>query len=114
MSGRLYFNSSTPFDLKSGQFRLPAGKYILYQMIPHDPTLFALYQEDQARPPVAMIRAQLIDYGPYISPQKTQIILAVDETARPAMTGWTVRGHDEWRIISVVEEKGSWIIGRSK
>src|ERR1041385_4145508 len=73
--GRINFTANAPFELKPGGRILPAGNYVLYQIEPTDPTLFALYQDYLENAPVAMIRTRLIDRGPIRPPKETKIFL---------------------------------------
>src|SRR5438132_6888409 len=73
--GRINFTANAPYELKPGGRVLPTGDYILYQIEPNDPTLFALYQDYLENAPVAMIRTRLIDRGPIQPPKETKIFL---------------------------------------
>src|ERR1051326_2318032 len=68
--GRINFTANAPFELKPGGRMLPAVNYILYQIEPTDPTLFALYQDYLENAPVAMIRTRLVDRGPIQPPKE--------------------------------------------
>jgi len=106
--GRINFTAHTPYELKPGGRVLPAGNYILYQIEPNDPTLFALYPDHLGNRPVAMIRTRLIDRGPIEPPQETKIFLSQAEAGSvtyPVIGGWMIRDHNSWVILSVVERK---------
>jgi hypothetical protein len=96
--------------LRMGEYVLPPGKYILYQINSNDPNLFALYRNDRMRPPIAMIRTARIDFAARGYPEETKIFLNIDEerngyNSLPELQGWTIPGMDGWEIISVVESK---------
>src|SRR5215213_5602697 len=59
---RVNYTINVTHALKMGDYMLPAGKYVLYQVNQNDTNLFGLYQKDLAREPVAMIRTVRIEY----------------------------------------------------
>ncbi len=104
------YDINAPHALRMGEYVLPPGKYVLYQINSNDPNLFALYRHDRMRPPIAMIRTTRIDYAARGYPEKTKIFLNIDEerngyNSLPELQGWTIPGMDGWEIISVVESK---------
>lgn len=104
--------------LRMGDYILPAGRYELFQINSNNPNLFALYQNDRMRSPIALIHTVRVDYQSRGYPDKTQIMYTIDEETRsvargrargrenlPVLRGWTIPGFDGWEIISVVEKK---------
>lgn len=99
---------NVPYTVKMGAYLLPAGDYTLFQIMENDLNLFALYQGDMTHAPVAMIRTIRIDYAAAGYPQKTKLMIEMDEMSRdnhPVLQGWTIPGMDGWEIIGVVEKK---------
>lgn len=91
--------------LRMGDYMLPPGRYVIHQVSANDLNLFALYQHDMTRSPIAMIRTIRIEYDGPNHPEDTQLILDIDETssyAHPVLRGWNIPGDDGWEIISVV------------
>jgi hypothetical protein len=102
---RVNYMINVDHALKLGDYMLPAGKYVLYQINANDLNLFALYQNDMTHSPVAMIRTTRIDYNGSDYPDKTRIMLDIDEASsdvHPVLRGWNIPGDDGWEIISVV------------
>jgi len=105
---QINYDINAAYGLRMGNYVIPAGKYILYQMSDNDLNLFGLYQENLSQPPIAMIRTVRVDYLPTDYPGKTSIVLTLDEsgsTTRPVVHGWNIPGEDGWEIISVVERR---------
>lgn len=107
---RVNYTISAPFALRMGDYLLPAGKYVLYQISQNNPNLFGLYQEDMMSPPIAILRTVRIDYSVKGWPEKTKLLLTRDEESYgresvPVLRGWTLPGMDGWEIISVVQGK---------
>lgn len=108
LTRQIDFTTNAPYELKTGQLLLPPGNYILYQLDPTDPTLFALYEDNLAHSPVVMVRTMFIDYGTIASAKRTRILFSREESddgTPPVIAGWTIRGQDGWKIVSVVENK---------
>jgi hypothetical protein len=102
---RVNYSINVRYALQMGDYMLPAGKYVLYQPSQNDLNLFALYQRDLRHSRVARIRTTRIEYQPGEYPEKTQMLLRIDETspdALPVLRGWTIPGESGWEIISVV------------
>jgi hypothetical protein len=102
---RINYTVNVPFAVRMGDYMLPAGKYVLYQISANDLNLFALYQNDMRRSPVAMIRTTRIDYQGRDYPGDTRVMLDIEESssdARPVLRGWSVPGDDGWEVIAVV------------
>jgi hypothetical protein len=103
--------------LKMGDYILPPGDYELFQISQNDLNLFALYKGDRMHSPIAMIRTTRIDYNSIDYPDKTSILLTIDNEGRrrgrddlPVLKGWTIPGMDGWEIISVVEKKRGTLV----
>ena len=104
--GPLYkqVNYSINVSHRIGDYVVPPGDYVLYQVSHNDLNMFRLYQKDMAREPIALIKTTRIDYGSRY-PDDTKILVEFDESdgeARPVLRGWTIPGEDGWRIISVI------------
>jgi hypothetical protein len=102
---RINFTINVPFELKKANAVLPPGDYVLYQISTNDPSLFALYQGDMRRAPIAMIRTTRIDYSGNRYPSKTKLLMDVDESwpqRYPTLEGFTIPGDDGWEVIGGV------------
>ena len=102
---RLNYTVNVTHSLRMGDYLVPPGQYVLYQINANDPNLFALFREDMTHSPIAMIRTTRIDYQGTSYPSKTKILLDIDESSsdlHPVIKGWTIPGEDGWEIISVV------------
>lgn len=102
---RVNFTINVPFELKRGEAVLPPGNYVLYQISASDPQLFALYQNDLTRSPIAMIRTTRIDYSANRYPSKTRLLMDTDESwpqRYPVLEGFNIPGEDGWEVISAV------------
>ena len=113
---RVNYSINVHHALRMGDYILPPGKYVLYQINQNDTNLFALYQEDMTRSPIAMIRTARIEYNAGEYPDRTAMFLEIDETSRdthPVLRGWNIPGMDGFEIISVVA-KDSRILTRVK
>ena len=102
---RVNYSINVSHALRMGDYILPAGKYVLYQPNQNDVNLFALYNMDLRRSPIAMIRTTRVDYHANDYPDDTRLMLSMDETSsdnHPVLRGWTIPGMDGWEIISVV------------
>ena len=102
---RVNYNINVRHALRMGDYMLPPGSYVLYQVNQNDLNLFGLYQEDLSNEPIAMIRTVRIEYPLTDSPEDTTLILDMDESgavANPVLKGWNIPGMDGWEIISVV------------
>jgi len=105
---RIDFSINVPFALRMGDYILPAGKYVLYQISQNDLNLFALHPVDRTHSPIAMIRTTRIIYQGTDYPEKTELIINIDESSRDnhlVLEGWNIPGMDGWEIIGVVEKK---------
>jgi hypothetical protein len=102
---RVNYSINVEHALRMGDYILPPGKYVLYQINQNDTNLFALYHRDLTRSPIAMIRTTRIEYSTGEYPDKTAMFLEIDETSRdahPVLRGWNIPGMDGFEIISVV------------
>ena len=107
---RVNYSINAEYSLRLGDYILPPGDYVLYQISANDLNLFVLYQKDMAREPIAMIRTTRIDYQGSDYPDHTRMLLEYSESGReayPVIRGWTIPGEDGWEIISVVAKKNS-------
>jgi hypothetical protein len=104
---RVNYAINVSHALRMGDYMLPPGKYVLYQVSQNDLNLFALYQDDLTRSPIAMIRTTRIEYNGTDYPGKTSMMLDIDESsadAHPMLRGWNIPGEDGWEIISIVSK----------
>jgi len=109
---RVNFWINVPFEISESNMILPAGDYVLYQILPNDQTLFALYKDDRTHPPIAMIRTVRIEYAASGYPGETRMLLDRDEerdVIYPVITGWNIPGMDGFEIISVTGKDHSMI-----
>ena len=113
---RVNYTINVSYELRMGDYMLPPGKYVLYQINQNDTNLFGLYQRDLTDEPIAMIRTVRIDYSGTEYPEDTKMILDIDETSydsHPVLRGWNIPGMDGFEIISVVA-KDTGILTRVK
>lgn len=113
---RVNYTINVSHALRMGDYLLPPGQYVLYQVNQNDLNLFALYQDDMTHSPIAMIRTARVEYHSGQYPGKTKIMLDIDETsseAHPVLQGWNIPGEDGWEIISVVS-KNDGVLTRVK
>jgi hypothetical protein len=106
---RVNYTINVSHSLRMGDYMLPPGRYVIYQINQNDTNLFALYQNDLTSSPIAMIRTTRIEYPTDETPSRTEMIIDVDETGRenrPMLRGWNIPGMDGWEIISVVSKRG--------
>ena len=59
---RVNYTINVSHSLRMGDYMLPPGKYVIYQINQNDTNLFALYQNDLTESPVAMIRTTRVEY----------------------------------------------------
>ena len=108
MLKQVNFSINTPYALQVGEYLLPAGNYVLQQVLQNDPNLFALHPQDLSKEPIAMIRTVRVSFPPASLPEDTKIFVDVDEripNTHPVVQGWTIPGTDGWEVIGVVEKK---------
>ena len=104
---RVNYEINVRHALRMGDYMLPPGRYVLYQIHQNDVNLFGLYQEDLTNEPVAMIRTVRVEYHGTDTPEDTKLVLEMDESgiaANPVLRGWNIPGMDGWEIISVVSK----------
>ncbi len=109
---QIYYDINASYGLRMGNYIIPPGKYVLYQMSDNDLNLFGLYRENLTHPPIAMIRTVRVYYLPTDYPSKTSIVLNLDESGsetQPVVLGWNIPGEDGWEIISVVERRHGYL-----
>jgi hypothetical protein len=102
---KVNYSINVRYSLRMGDYILPPGSYVIYQIWQNDLNLFGLYQKDLAREPIAMIRTSRIEYNTGNYPGKTRLLLNTEETnteTYPVLRGWNIPGEDGWEIISVV------------
>jgi hypothetical protein len=105
---RVNYTINVSHALQMGDYLLPSGKYVLYQVDQNNTNLFALYQGDMTNSPVAMIMTTRIEYRGGEYPEDTRLMFEIDESGReshPVLRGWNIPGMDGWEIISVVAKK---------
>lgn len=108
MHKRVNYAINVNHALQMGNYMLPPGKYVLYQVDQNNTNLFALYAEDMTHSPVAMITTTRIEYKSGETPDDTRLLVDIDESSsdsRPVLRGWNIPGMDGWEIISVVAKK---------
>ena len=102
---RVNFSINVPFELKKGKAVLPPGNYVLYQISPTDPSLFALYPEDMTHSPIAMIHTIRVDYSGGRYPSHTRLLMDTEESwpqKYPVVEGFNIPGEDGWDVIGAV------------
>ena len=101
---KINFTIDAPFELKGTRVVLPPGDYILFQLVPQDRNLFALYRgTDMTHSPVAMLRTVRIYHDLGRLPGKTNMILDIDEGSignYAVLEGWNVPGEWGWEVVS--------------
>jgi len=104
---RLDFSINVPYTLRMGDYLLPAGHYVLHQVLQNDLNLFALHPGDMTHKPVALIRTTRIDYNATGYPGKTSLLIDTENNGAnyPKLEGWNIPGLDGFEIITVVEKK---------
>lgn len=104
---RITFSTSAPFELKGTNVVLPAGDFVLFQIDPHDRTVFALYEEDMTHSPVAMIRTIRIYHDLGRLPGKTKVLMDDEGSPRnlAVLEGWNVPGDYGWEVVSVTPNR---------
>jgi hypothetical protein len=113
----LKFNINQPYELRTGNFVLPAGNYVLYQVNSNDPELFALYQGDRAHPPIAWVRTTRMIFAQSRYPEKAKVILEPkneNKTGHPVIEGWMIPGDDGWEIIAVPNHEHPTMLAKAK
>jgi hypothetical protein len=113
---RINYEINVSHALRMGDYMLPPGRYVLYQVSQNDLNLFALYQDEMTHSPIAMIRTTRIEYHGNEYPGRTSMMLDIDESsadAHPMLRGWNIPGEDGWEIISVVS-KNDGVLTRVK
>jgi hypothetical protein len=108
MQARINFTIDGPFELKGTNVVLPAGDYVLFQLVPNDRHLFGLYRSDLTHPPVALLRTVRIYHNLGRLPEKTQMLMETDERSSqnyPVLEGWNVPGDDGWEVIAVTTSR---------
>src|SRR5215213_9041850 len=60
---RVNYSINVRHALRVGDYLLPPGDYVLYQISQNDLNLFGLYEKDLRHGPIAMIRTVRIDYS---------------------------------------------------
>lgn len=105
MNKRINYTINVSHAMQMGDYMMPPGQYVLYQINQNDLNLFALYRDNMKHSPVAMVRTTRIEYQGSNYPGKTNMILDIDESSsdlHPVIRGWNIPGEDGWEIISVV------------
>ena len=100
-------NYSINVEYRLGDYVLPAGDYVLYQILANDQNLFGLYEKETGREPVAVIRTARIHYSASRYPGDTKVLIGMAESDRepyPVLQGWAIPGDSGWEIISVVSK----------
>src|SRR5215210_4114618 len=70
---RVNYEINVSHALRMGDYTLPPGRYVLYQVSQNDLNLFALYQGEMTHSPIAMIRTTRIEYHGNDYPGKTSM-----------------------------------------
>src|ERR1044071_2970186 len=108
MQKRINFTINVPFELKTANVVLPPGNYVLYQIEPHNPSMFALYRDDLTHSPLAIVSTVRIDYRPGRYPGKTRLLMDTNEAspaANAVLDGWNIPGEDGWEMIAAVSHR---------
>jgi len=109
---KLHFTINVPYALRMGDYTLAPGKYVLFQDS-KNPSLFALYSQNLAREPIAMIYTTQSRYWTIPNDRQTKITLEIDEAsgdAHPILRGWNVPFADGWDIVSVVAKESRFVV----
>ncbi|HXG64951.1 MAG TPA: hypothetical protein VNO70_07570 [Blastocatellia bacterium] len=113
---RFHYSINVPYKMRMGDYLLPAGKYLLYQINSNDRNLFALYKgEDRIGTPIAMIRTVAI--SDLHDVDEATVILEVEESSGDpyaVIKGWNAPGESGWEIISVYPDKDNRVLTRIK
>lgn len=100
----LEFDINQPYTIGDSNLTLPAGHYVLHQVLRDDLSLFALYQGDRTRPPMAEVWTTSTDYrGSSLLPH-SKVIYSMNEQdgeSNPVLNGWKIPGWSGWKIIAV-------------
>jgi hypothetical protein len=110
---RVNYTINVSHAVRMGDYVLPPGKYVLYQVNQNDLNLFGLYRKNMTHPPIAMIRTVRVDYQSGDYPEKATIELDIDESRSddlPVLRGWNIPGMDGWEIIGVVPKEKSTLV----
>lgn len=100
-------NYSFNVTYRLGDYVLPAGDYVLRQILANDQNLFGLYERETGREPIAIIRTARIDYSASRYPDDTKMLIRMAESDRepyPVLQGWAIPGDSGWEIISIVSK----------
>jgi hypothetical protein len=109
---RVNYSINVGHSLRMGDYMLPPGEYVIYQITQTEPNLFGLYQKDLAREPIALIRTARTNYNGTDYPEHTEMLLDINESsgeAYPVLRGWTIPGEDGWEIISVKAKNNKFL-----
>ena len=97
------FDINVPYELKMGQYLLPAGHYVLFQSS-RDPNLFSLHARNLANEPIAMIQTIRVRHWTIPEDRETKMMLDINESSQhavPVLAGWNVPYADGWEIVNV-------------
>jgi hypothetical protein len=110
---QVQFDINVTFALRMGDYLLPPGHYVIYQVDDNDLNLFYLFKDDMRHSPVATIRTTRKEFVEPNFPEHTKMNLRIEETkdqgTQPVLRGWNVPGDDGWTIIAVVPKKDSML-----
>lgn len=104
---RVNVTFDTPYELKVGEYVLPAGQYVLCQINDREANLFSLFPNDPTRSPLATLMTVRAYYPATESPDETRLVLRADESSPmnlPVWQGWKMPGLTGWEIVGVVAE----------
>jgi len=113
------FSINVPYKLRMGDYILPAGKYVMIQVLKDDVNLYSLHPVDLTHGPIAMVRTTRVRNNGSINPtpETSEMLIRINEdssgNAIPVIRGWTIAGDDGWQIISVTPKKHSPLVRAS-
>jgi len=110
---RVNFDINVDYALRMGEYLLPPGHYVIYQVDDNDLNLFYLFKDNMRHSPIATIRTVRKDAVDPNYPEHTKVSVRIEETktqgTQPVLRGWTIPGDDGWTIVAVVPKKNSML-----
>jgi hypothetical protein len=112
LNKRVNFDINVAFAVRMGDYLLPPGHYVIYQIDDNNLNMFYLFKDDMRHSPIATIKTTRKEHV-WNNPEKTEMRLKIEETRDqgtvPVLHGWDVPGDDGWTIIGVVPKKDSML-----
>jgi hypothetical protein len=111
----VHYSINVPYKLRMGDYMLPAGNYVLEQVMQSDPNLYYLHPMNLTHGPIAAIRTTRISYNGRIhQPEGTKILIKEDNESSgdslPVLKGFVLGGEDGFEVISVTPGKNSSLV----